>query len=377
MAAEFPDGAWFVELADLRQPDLVISRVAAVLGVSEEPGRPLLETVADVLCRRRLLLALDNCEHLIDACAEASRQLLASSAGLRLVITSREPLRVAGETVWRVPPLSAMSVTTSSGAKAGNQNEAVRLFAARAAAVCPDFTVGPDNVLAVAAVCRALDGLPLAIELAAAWIRVLSVDQICARLGNRFALLTTGDRSASPRQRTLRATIEWSYALLTERERTLFRRLSVFAGWSLEMAEQVCADDDIPVGDMLDLTAALVDKSLVVLERPVTGGTRATPWAPGRRSRSGPESCERPNSWPAPRSPSCGASTSGGAWPGSCSGSATWPGFVPIQARRTTATWRRWPSSRRSAPGRRSRAAWPASGGWPWTSARSSRPGAT
>jgi predicted ATPase len=274
MAAEFPDGAWFVELADLRQPDLVISRVAAVLGVSEEPGRPLLETVADVLRRRRLLLALDNCEHLIEACAEVSRQLLASSPGLRLVITSREPLRVAGETVWRVPPLSAMSVTTSGHAKAGNQNEAVRLFAARAAAACPDFTVGPDNVLAVAAVCRALDGLPLAIELAAPWVRVLSVDQICARLGNRFALLTAGDRSASPRQRTLRATIEWSYALLTEREQTLFRRLSVFAGWSLEMAEQVCADDDIPAGDMLGLTAALVDKSLVVLDPEALGQAR-------------------------------------------------------------------------------------------------------
>jgi len=274
MAAEFPDGAWFVELADLRQPDLVISRVAAVLGVSEEPGRPLLETVADVLRRRRLLLALDNCEHLIEACAEVSRQLLASSPGLRLVITSREPLRVAGETVWRVPPLSAMSVTTSGAAKAGNQNEAVRLFAARAAAACPDFTVGPDNVLAVAAVCRALDGLPLAIELTAAWVRVLSVDQICARLGNRFALLTTGDRSASPRQRTLRATIEWSYALLTEREQTLFRRLSVFAGWSLEMAEQICGDDDIPAGDMLGLTAALVDKSLVVLDPEALGQAR-------------------------------------------------------------------------------------------------------
>ena len=126
----------------------------------------------------------------------------------------------------------------------------------------------------MAAVCRALDGLPLAIELAAAWVRVLSVDQICARLGNRFALLTTGDRSASPRQRTLRPTIEWSYALLTEREQTLFRRLSVFAGWSLEMAEQVCADDDIPAGDVLGLTAALVDKSLVVLEPEALGQAR-------------------------------------------------------------------------------------------------------
>jgi predicted ATPase/tetratricopeptide (TPR) repeat protein len=274
MAAEFPDGGWFVELADLRQPDLVISRVAAALGVSEEPGRPLLETLADVLRRRRLLLALDNCEHLADACAEVARQLLASSPGLRLLVTSREPLRVAAETVWRVPPLSAMSVTANRQAETGDQNEAIRLFADRAAAARPDFTIGPADLLAVAAICRALDGLPLAIELAAAWVRVLSVEQICARLGNRFALLTAGDRSASPRQRTLRATIDWSYALLTEPERTLFRRLSVFAGWSLEMAEEVCADEDLPAEEMLGLTAALVDKSLVVLEPEALGQAR-------------------------------------------------------------------------------------------------------
>jgi predicted ATPase/tetratricopeptide (TPR) repeat protein len=274
MAAEFPDGAWFIELADLRQPDLIVSRVAAELGVSEEPGRPLPETLADVLRRRRLLLALDNCEHLLDACAEASRQLLASSPGLRLLITSREPLRMAAETVWRVPPLSAMSAAMRRGTEAGDQNEAIRLFADRAAAAVPDFTVDAGNVLAVAAICRALDGLPLAIELAAACVRVLSVEQICARLGNRFALLTAGDRSASPRQRTLRATIDWSYALLTDPERTLFCRLSVFAGWSLEMAEEVCAGDDIPAGDVLGLTAALVDKSLVVLEPEVLGQAR-------------------------------------------------------------------------------------------------------
>jgi predicted ATPase/tetratricopeptide (TPR) repeat protein len=274
MAGEFPDGAWFVELADLRQPELVISRVAATLGVSEEPGRPLLETLADVLRRRRLLLALDNCEHLIDVCAQVARQLLASSPGLRLLITSREPLRVPAETVWRVPPLSAMTGAASYGPGAGDHNEAIRLFADRTAASCPGFTVGAGNMVAVAAICRALDGLPLAIELAAAWVRVLSVEQICARLGNRFALLTAGDRSASPRQRTLRATIDWSYALLTEAEQRLFRRLSVFAGWSLEMAEQVCADDDLPVGEVLDLLAALVDKSLVVLEPEALGQAR-------------------------------------------------------------------------------------------------------
>jgi predicted ATPase/tetratricopeptide (TPR) repeat protein len=273
MAGEFPDGAWFVELADLRQPELVISRVASALGVSEEPGRPLLETLADVLRRRRLLLALDNCEHLIEASAQVARQLLASSPGLRLLITSREPLRVPAETVWRVPPLSAMSEAASHG-PAADHNEAIRLFADRTAASRPGFTVGPGNVAVVAAICRALDGLPLAIELAAAWTRVLSVEQICARLGNRFALLTAGDRSASPRQRTLRATIDWSYALLTDAEQRLFGRLSVFAGWSLEMAEQVCADHDVPADEVLGLLAALVDKSLVVLEPEALGQAR-------------------------------------------------------------------------------------------------------
>jgi predicted ATPase/tetratricopeptide (TPR) repeat protein len=272
MAAEFPDGVWFVELADLRQPDLVVSRVAAVMGVSEEPGRPLAETLADVLRSRRLLLGLDNCEHLAGACTQIAEQLLAGSPGLRMLMTSREPLRIAAETVWQVPPLSV----TPEGADAGraDRSEAVRLFADRAAASRPGFTVGPDSVAAVAFVCRALDGLPLAIELAAARVRVLSVEQIGARLGDRFALLTAGDRSAAPRQRTLRATIEWSYAMLNAAERILFRRLSVFAGWSLEMAEQVCTDEAIPAGDVPGLLAALADKSLVVPEPEALGQAR-------------------------------------------------------------------------------------------------------
>jgi predicted ATPase/DNA-binding NarL/FixJ family response regulator len=290
MTAEFPDGAWFVELADLRQADLVVSRLAAVVGVGEEPGRPLLDTLAEVLRSRRMLLALDNCEHLLDACAEVAGRLLASSPGLRLLVTSREPLRLAAETVWRVPPLAvppppgpsspgmappgAEPPGTGDGVRSAFHDEAVRLFADRAAAVRPGFAVGPDNAADVAAICRALDGLPLAIELAAARIGVLSVEQIGARLGDRFALLTTGDRSAAPRHRTLRATMEWSYEMLTTAERTLFRRLSLFAGWSLEMAEQVCADGEVTAGDMLVLTAALVDKSLVVLEPEVLGQAR-------------------------------------------------------------------------------------------------------
>jgi predicted ATPase/DNA-binding CsgD family transcriptional regulator len=271
---EFPDGTWLVELADLRQPDLVASRVAAVLGVSEEAGRPLLDTLADALRARRLLLALDNCEHLIEACAQVGRRLLASSPGLRLLNTSREPLRIAAETAWQVPPLSVGPAAAEQAAGAPQRYEAVSLFADRAAAARPGFTVDTGNAAAVAAICRALDGVPLAIELAAARVRVLSPEQIRARMDDRFGLLTAGDRSAAPRQQTLRATIEWSHELLAPDERILFRRLSVFAGWSLEMAEQVCADDEIPARDVLGLLAALVDKSLVVPEPAMLGQAR-------------------------------------------------------------------------------------------------------
>jgi len=273
-ADEFPDGTWLVELADLRQPDLVVSRVAAVLGVSEEAGRPLLDTLADALRARRLLLVLDNCEHLIEACAQVGRRLLASSPGLRLLNTSREPLRIAAETAWQVPPLSLAPADAEQAAGAAQRYEAVSLFADRAAAARPGFTVDAGNAAAVAAICRALDGVPLAIELAAARVRVLSAEQIRARMDDRFGLLTAGDRSAAPRQQTLRATIEWSHELLAPDERILFRRLSVFAGWSLEMAEQVCADDEIPARDVLGLLAALVDKSLVVPEPAVLGQAR-------------------------------------------------------------------------------------------------------
>jgi predicted ATPase/DNA-binding CsgD family transcriptional regulator/tetratricopeptide (TPR) repeat protein len=271
---EFPDGVRFVELADLRHPDQVASRVAAVTGVSEEAGRPLAETLADALRPRRLLLALDNCEHLIEACAQLSRHLVAGSPGLRLLITSREPLRIAAETIWQVPPLSMAPAGTDPAAREAHRYEAIRLFADRAAASRPGFVIGPDNAAAVTSICRALDGLPLAIELAAARVRVLSVEQISARLDDRFGLLTAGDRSAAPRQQTLSAAIEWSYDLLTEQERALFRRLSVFTGWSLEMAEQVCSDDDITARDVLGLIAALVDKSLVMLDPAVLGQTR-------------------------------------------------------------------------------------------------------
>jgi predicted ATPase/DNA-binding NarL/FixJ family response regulator len=263
-----------VELADLRQADLVVSRVAAVLGVEEEPGRPLAETVAGVLRPRRLLLALDNCEHLAGACARLCQELLGSSPGLAVVLTSREPLHVTGETVWQVPPLRVAAADADATAGDAARCEAVRLFADRAAASRPGFTAGPGKIAAIASICRALDGLPLAIELAAARVRVLSVEQIQARLGDRFALLGAGDRSALPRQRTLRAAIEWSYGLLTGPEQALFRRLSVFTGWSLEMARQICAGDGVPAGEVPGLIAALAAKSLVVAEPEALGQAR-------------------------------------------------------------------------------------------------------
>ena len=265
VADDYPDGTWFVELGDLRQAELVVSRVASVIGVAQEPGVPLIDTLTAALRTRRLLLALDNCEHLIDACASLCQRLLAGSPRVQVVATSREALRVAAEAVWQVPPLALPPAGVSSPDELAGY-DAVRLFADRAAAAVPGFSLGPANLASVVSVCRALDGLPLAIELAAARVRVLSVDQIAARLSDRFHLLTTGDRTAPKRQQTLRAAIDWSYDLLAEPEQVLMRRMSVFSGSALEMAEQVCADERLPAGDILDLLAGLAEKSLIELE---------------------------------------------------------------------------------------------------------------
>jgi predicted ATPase/DNA-binding NarL/FixJ family response regulator len=266
-ADDFTDGARYVELADITSPDLVAARVASVVGVTEEKDRPLLDTLAGALRPRTMVLALDNCEHLLETCARLCQRLLAAAPDLCLLATSREPLRVAGETIWQVPPLAVASAN-------GSASEAVRLFTERAAAIAPGFTLTPANADAVADICRSLDGMPLGIELAAARVRALSVEQIQLRVTDRFALLTTGDRAAAPRQQTLRAAIDWSHDLLTEREQALLRRLSVFAGWSLEMPEQVCTDDLVPAAAVLDTVAALVDKSLVVREPEALGQAR-------------------------------------------------------------------------------------------------------
>jgi len=273
-ADEFPDGACLVELADLNNPDLVVARVASATGVSDEQGRPLLDTLADALRERRMLLALDNCEHLLDACARVCQRLLADSAELRLVTTSREPVRVAGEMVWPVPPLTVAPADAKGALSVLAWSEASQLFANRALAADPSFALTPANAGVVAELCRALEGIPLAIELAAARVRALSVEQILERIADRFGLLTTGARTAPPRQRTLRAAIDWSHDLLAEPEQVLLRRLAVFASWSLEMAERVCSDDQVAAAGVLDSLAALVDKSLVVREPQVLGQAR-------------------------------------------------------------------------------------------------------
>ncbi len=270
---DLADGAWLADLADTVDPALVPRRVAATLGIRDEPDRPVAETLADAIRPRRMLLVLDTCEHVIEATATLVQHLLASCPQLRVVVTSREPLRVRGETVWRVPPLALPPAAGEPGPDLA-EHEAIKLFVDRAAAVRPAFALGPENSAAVRRLVRTLDGVPLAIELAAARVRALSIEQIATRIDDRFQLLASGDRTAPPRQRTLRAAVDWSYNLLTGTEQILLRRLSVFAGWNLEMAEQVCADAQLPAAQVLDELAALIDKSLVALDGEVAGQAR-------------------------------------------------------------------------------------------------------
>ena len=275
---EFPDGVWLAELAALDDPALVPQAVAAAVGVREAPGRPLPATLADALRPRRLLLVLDNAEHLVDACARLADALLRASPGLTILATSREPLGLAAETAWPVPPLAVPDAGHPPPAGMAARYAAVRLFRDRAVAARPAFRVTARNAPAVAQLCARLDGLPLALELAAARVRVLPVEELAARLEDRFRLLTGGSRAAPPRQRTLRATLDWSHDLLSAPERALFRRLSVFAGgWTLAAAEAVCAGADgegIAPDEVLGLLIGLVDKSLVTADEQPDGSVR-------------------------------------------------------------------------------------------------------
>ena len=277
VAAALPDGSgdgvWLVELAPVAGPELVARTVAAVLGVREEPGRPVLDTLADAVGDRSLLVVLDNAEHVLGAAAKLADAMLRSCPRASLLVTSREPLGISGEHVFRVPPLAVPPAGLAAPGPLA-AFESVQLFTERAAMRRPDFAVDKANAAAVAAVCVRLDGIPLALELAAARLGSLSVPEISSRLDHRFQLLTGGSRTALPRHQTLRALIDWSYDLLTPGEQILLSRLSVFAGgWALEAAEAVTSQGDAGEWLVLDRLAALVDKSLVQADE-TRGSTR-------------------------------------------------------------------------------------------------------
>jgi non-specific serine/threonine protein kinase len=266
--SQFGDGVALVELATHTDVELVPRAIAAAFGVLEQPSEPLLTTLRAALRSIELLLVLDNCEHLADACAITAEVLLRACPRLRILATSRQPLNLGAEVIWRVP---ALTLPQPDDAPLGEQetSEAVQLFAERAKAVRPDLALTAADESAVAAICRRLDGIPLAIELAATRTKVLGVRQIAARLDQRFRLLTEGSRTSLPRHQTLRATLDWSHQLLSEAERALLRRLAVFAGgFTLEAAETVGAGEGIAETDVLDLLSALVNKSLVLAESP-------------------------------------------------------------------------------------------------------------
>jgi predicted ATPase/DNA-binding SARP family transcriptional activator len=273
-SSKYRDGVCWVGLVALTDPGLVAQEVAQALRVREAPPEPLLGTLIGHLRSRQMLLVLDNCEHLIEACARLSEQLLEACPDLRILTTGIEGLGLFNEAVWQVPSLPLPESGAQIPLKDVRSTESVRLFEDRAANASPAFQVDENTAADVTQICRRLDGIPLAIELAAARMKVLSVQEIAARLDDRFSLLTSGSRTAIPRHQTLRATIDWSHELLAEPERILFRRLSVFAGgFTLTAAEAVCGQS-LPAGDILDLLSRLVGKSLVVVDAPGDGETR-------------------------------------------------------------------------------------------------------
>ena len=262
----YPDGVWLVELAPLADPNLVASTVASVLSVKEEAGKPINTTLMESLKTKKLLL-LDNCEHVLDASAKLADAVIRNCPDVKILATSREGLGIAGESTYRVPSLSLPDPKQAQTAESLSHFEAVQLFIERALQTQPTFAVTNANAPALASIRFRLDGIPLAIELAAARARSLSVEDINTKLDQRSRLLTGGSRTALPRQQTLRSLIDWSYDLLSPAEKALLCRLSVFAGgWMLESAEAVCAGDDVEDWEILDFLTSLCDKSLAVAE---------------------------------------------------------------------------------------------------------------
>jgi predicted ATPase/class 3 adenylate cyclase len=279
---EFRNGVWLVELALIGEPERVVEAVAAAVGVREEPDQPLRATLVDFLRGKEILLLLDNCEHLLSIILPVAAELLRSCPSLKILATSRHSLGIGGESTFFVPPLQVLEdrpedFRGTDFTRHLLQYEAVKLFLARAVAVNPDFVITPANASAVAEICNRLDGIPLAIELAAARVKLLSVDQIAARLDDRFRLLRGGQRDGVPHQQTLQALIDWSYDLLSEKEGILFRRMGAFGGGrTLEALEGVCSGNGIEQSEVLDLLEQLVDKSLITVERDIAGNTRYT-----------------------------------------------------------------------------------------------------
>jgi len=264
----FPDGIWFIELATISNPALIPQTILNSIGLLDNNNLKLLESLQDFLRSRKMLLILDNCEHLIDACANLVADLLSHSNELKILTSSREALGVQGEYAWRIPSLTFPNAKKDISTEHLPQYGAVKLFIERAELSDPSFRVDKNNAPGIAQICSRLDGIPLAIELAASRLRSMSVDQIQARLDDRFNLLTNGVRTVLPRHQTLRAAIDWSYNLLSDDEKTLFRRLAVFiGGFSLDGAESVCSGDEVKKDDILDLLTSLVNKSLINTEK--------------------------------------------------------------------------------------------------------------
>ncbi|HEX8991642.1 MAG TPA: BTAD domain-containing putative transcriptional regulator [Anaerolineales bacterium] len=267
MAVSFPDGVWWIDLAALDDERLVATRLAGTLGIPDAGAVTVTEVIMGRLRTSKTLLVFDNCEHLISACAQLVTLLLTACPTLKIMITSRETLGVLGERVWRAPTMSVPDARALAAADDLMEFDSIRLFVERAIAIRPDFTPDQSNVTAVAEICRRLDGIPLAIEMAAARVSSLSIQDIAARLDERFNLLTTGDRTALPRQQTLRATMDWSFNLLSSDEQDLLCQLSVFAGgFTLEAAESVCTRTLGPQNQVVDLLSRLITKSLVTIE---------------------------------------------------------------------------------------------------------------
>jgi predicted ATPase/DNA-binding CsgD family transcriptional regulator len=264
----FTDGVWLVELAPLSDPALVAQQVASSLGLRDDPGLPILETLTFYLRQRQVLLVLDNCEHLLEACGQLADTLLRAGPGLRILASSREPLGIAGEAVFSVPSLSFPDPDHMPPIDTLGDYVAINLLVDRARLMLADYQVTPANAASLARICQRLDGIPLAIEMAAARLNILQAEQLADRLDDAFRLLTGGSRSALLRQQTLRATVDWSYKLLSVKERLLLQRLSVFAsGCTLEAAEAVCAGRSVEPSDVLDLLASLVARSMVIADR--------------------------------------------------------------------------------------------------------------